>query len=146
MSIPSEKPILSYSSIFITHTNIHLKKLVDNTYYLLQKQILQLLLLFGALVFYSNLSSELNLVFMKAFPYSPASPAFIVLIRYLIFIQNFTVICQYFFVFVCKSKSKVFISITLFHISIYFTNNEIQWIYTMNIFMITNFFFVMYPM
>ena len=39
MSIPSETSIFSYCSIFITHTNIHVNKLVDNTCCLLKKQI-----------------------------------------------------------------------------------------------------------
>ena len=38
MSIPSETSILSYCIIFITHTNIHLKKLLDKTCCLLEKQ------------------------------------------------------------------------------------------------------------
>ena len=38
MSIPSETSILSYCNIFITHTNIHLKKIMDNTCCLLEKQ------------------------------------------------------------------------------------------------------------
>ena len=36
-----------------------------------------------------RLLSELNLIFMKSFSYSPASPPFIALIRYLISSQSF---------------------------------------------------------
>ena len=38
-SIPSEALILSDYNIFITHTKIHLKRFVDNTCCLLEKQI-----------------------------------------------------------------------------------------------------------
>ena len=38
MPIPSETSILSYCRISITHTNIDLKKCVDNTCCLLEKQ------------------------------------------------------------------------------------------------------------
>ena len=37
-SIPSETSILSYCSIFVLHTNTHLRKFKDNTFHLLQKQ------------------------------------------------------------------------------------------------------------
>ena len=37
-SIPSETSTLSYYSIFITHTNIHLKIFVDNIDHLLEEQ------------------------------------------------------------------------------------------------------------
>ena len=35
MSVPFETSILSYCSLFITHTNITLKEIVDNIYHLL---------------------------------------------------------------------------------------------------------------
>ena len=37
MSIPSDQ-FSHIAKFFITHTNIHLKKIMDNTCYLLQKQ------------------------------------------------------------------------------------------------------------
>ena len=39
MSILSETPILLQYNIFITHKNIHLKKIADNSCYLFIKQI-----------------------------------------------------------------------------------------------------------
>ena len=45
---------------FIIHTNIYVRKLVDSIYHLLEKQILQLLLAYEALVFYLMAGYRLN--------------------------------------------------------------------------------------
>ena len=39
MSVPSETSILSFCSIFIIHTNTHLRKFLDDIYHLLRKQL-----------------------------------------------------------------------------------------------------------
>ena len=59
-SIPSKSSILSYCNIFITHTNIQPKKLVDDIYRILQKQIALFLSHYGALVFYLIANYRLN--------------------------------------------------------------------------------------
>ena len=69
MSIPSETSVLSYCSIFILHTNTHLRKFVDNTYhlpYLPSKAVLTMIVKLKnfSCLFKGKSSSELNLIFM----------------------------------------------------------------------------------
>ena len=132
MSIPSETSILSYFNIFITHTNIHLKKLLDHVYHLLQKQISLLLSYYGALVFYLKANYRLNWIWFSWNFFH------IHLIYYRFFngifnsIPQFYVSCQYFFVFICRNQSQIFISIYFFLVSVYFTNNQVQRVYAVN--------------
>ena len=72
MSVPSETLVRSYNSSFITHTNVHLKKLVDNTCCLLETDLIIIVKLWSfSILFKGKLSSELNLNFIKFFQYSP---------------------------------------------------------------------------
>ena len=41
MSIPSETSIFPTATFFISHTRIHLKKIVDNIYHFFQEQMQQ---------------------------------------------------------------------------------------------------------
>ena len=86
MSIFSEISILSYCNNFLTHTNIHLKKLMDDIYHLLEKtnrNIIVILWSFSVSL-KGKLSSESNLIFMKSFLNSPGLLPFIVSIQFLI--------------------------------------------------------------
>ena len=63
ISIPYETSILSYCSIFITHTDTHLNKFGDDIYYLVQKQIYQQLLTYETLIVYLKANHHLNLIY-----------------------------------------------------------------------------------
>ena len=88
MSVPSETSILSYCSIFLTHTNIHLKKRVDNLSSSSKTDLKIIVNVWSFSVLFKNkLSSELNLTFIT-FLYSPALPTFIVSTSFLIPFQS----------------------------------------------------------
>ena len=78
--------------IFLSHTSIRLRTLVNNNYHILQKQISLLLLTYEALIFYKRqIIIWFNLIFIKSFLYSPVLPLFIVSIRYLVSSQSFVI-------------------------------------------------------
>ena len=79
MPVPSETSILSHCSIFITHTNININKLVDNTCCLLEKHLVTNIKLgIVDILPKGKSSSDSNQIFMKSFLYSVGLPQFIV--------------------------------------------------------------------
>ena len=139
LTVSFEISILSYSSIYNLYKNSSKKKTWGWLLSSPSKTHLTITVsnYFSAL-FKGKLSSDLNLIYMKSFLYSPSLPSLILLIR-------FSTPSQTSVYFVNTSlflsiEAKVFISITFFNLFIYFTNNQMQWINTINIFIITNTF------
>ena len=90
------------------------------------------------------LSSELNLIFLKSFPYLPVLPFIFSMelhsVRFLIPSQSSIYFANTSLSLSVEAKTKYFFSILFFSVSIYFTNHKMQRIYTMNIFILTNIF------
>ena len=122
-------------SIFKFYTNIHLKKFVDNIYHLFQKQMLQLLLTYGTLIIHLKANFHLNRIsFSRNFYHY--------LLFQLHFQSHLKVLCT-FLILLCLHMYNQKLSIHLHffsNVSIYFTNNKIQRIYTISALIITNTF------
>ena len=140
MSIPSEASIFSYCSIFtLTNTKCRLKKVVDKVCHLLQNQIWYLWSLHEILVVYlmARIKRDFHVIFFVII-------FFTTLYFFYFFFNSIPNICIFFsnslFSLTESSKIKYLFPFFFFNISACIINKQIQRFYTVNIFIIINYF------